>query len=254
MIKTVIISAAGKGTRMKELAKDKPKHMIEVNGKPFLWHLLENLRTAGYEKIVVIVGHLSQHIEEFVKTYPHPITIVNQFAVMGEDKYGTAIPVMAAREATNGHAFLALYGDNLYSVRDLKAMNHDDGNCYVGALAREDYQKYGVLIPDAEGKLQEIIEKPDHDVGSKLINTGLFVFTPEIFAACDRVQPTPPKNEYYLTDAVTELSRQGKVRIQTIQDYWKDFGSPDDVGTVSRFLQERGAEPLTQGSDSAQSR
>ena len=253
MIRTVVISAAGKGTRMKELAKDKPKHLIEVNGKPFLWHLLENLRTAGYEKIVIVVGHLSQHIEEFAAHYPHPLTIVNQFAVMGEDRYGTAIPVMAAKEAVHGHAFLALYGDNLYSVRDLRAMNKDDGNCYVGALEREDYQKYGVLIPDVDGKLKEIIEKPDHDVGSKLINTGLFVFTPEIFTACDNVSPTPPKNEFYLTDAVTELSRQGKVYIQTIQDYWKDFGSPDDVGTVSRFLHERGDEALAQRSGAAQS-
>lgn len=240
MITTVIISAAGKGTRMKELAKDKPKHMIEVNGKPFLWYLLENLRVAGYQKIVIVVGHLRQHIEDFAATYPHPLTIVNQYAVMGEAKYGTAIPILAAREAVNGKPFLALNGDNLYSVRDLRAMNHDDGLCYIGALPHDDYQKFGVLIPDGEGKLQEIIEKPDHDVGSKLINTGLFVFTHEIFGACDRVQPTPPKNEFYLTDAVTELSRQGKVRIQTIQDYWKDFGSPDDVGTVSRFLQEHG--------------
>lgn len=239
MLDTVVISAAGKGTRMKELAKDKPKHMIEVNGKPFLWYLLENLRAVGYKKIVVVVGHLSQHIEQFAESYPHPITIVNQYAVMGEDVYGTAVPVLAAEKAVNGKPFCALYGDNLYSVRDLRSMNHDDGFCYVGGLPHEQWQKYGVLIPGENDQLKEIIEKPDHDVGSNLINTGLFTFTHDIFDACRRVKPTPPKNELYLTDAVTELAAQGKVRIQRIQDYWKDFGSPEDVGTVSSFLQQR---------------
>jgi len=240
MIKTAVISAAGKGTRMKELAKDKPKHMIEVNGKPFLWHLLENLRQAGFDDLIVVVGHLCQHIEKFAEKYSCPLTIVNQFAIMGDDKYGTAVPVLAAQKAVDGKSFLAVYGDNLYSARDLKAMNHDDGNCYVGALPHDNWQKYGVLIPGPNNRLKEIIEKPDHDVGSKLINTGLFIFTPEIFEACQRVKPTPPKNELYLTDAVTELARQGKVFIQPIQDYWKDFGSPEDVETVSRFLNERG--------------
>ncbi|RJO58896.1 nucleotidyltransferase family protein [Candidatus Parcubacteria bacterium] len=240
MIRTVVISAAGKGTRMKELAKDKPKHMIDVNGKPFLWYLLENLRAAGFDDLIVVVGHLRQHIEEFAETYPHKLTIVNQFAIMGEDKYGTAVPVLAAREAVNGKPFLAVYGDNLYSVRDLNAMNHDDGKCYVGALPHENWQKYGVLIPGENNRLKEIIEKPDHDVGSKLINTGLFAFTQEIFEACEKVKPTPPKDELYLTDAVTELAKQNKVFIQPIQDYWKDFGSPEDVGAVSQFLKERG--------------
>lgn len=239
MIDTVVISAAGKGTRMKELAKDKPKHMIEVNGKPFIWYLLENLRSVGYKKIVIVVGHLCQHIEHFASKYPFPITIVNQYAVMGEGAYGTAVPVLAAEQALNGKPFCALNGDNLYSVRDLKSMNHDDGFCYVGGLPHENWQKYGVLIPGENQLLKEIIEKPDHDVGSKLINTGLFTFTHEIFNACRHVTPTPPKNELYLTDAVTELAALGKVKIQRIQDYWKDFGSPEDVGTVSKFLRER---------------
>ena len=239
MIKTAVISAAGKGTRMKELAKDKPKHMIEVNGKPFLWYLIENLRAAGFDDLIIVVGHLCQHIEKFAETYPHKLTIVNQYGVMGENVYGTAVPVMAAREAVDGKPFIAVYGDNLYSVRDLKAMNHDDGLCYVGGLPHENWQKYGVLIPGPNQELKEIIEKPDHDVGSKLINTGLYTFTQDILEACTHVKPTPPKNELYLTDAITELASQGKVMIQPIQDYWKDFGSPEDVGTVSRFLKER---------------
>ncbi|MCD4761270.1 NTP transferase domain-containing protein, partial [bacterium] len=51
MIKKVLISAAGRGSRMLHLGKDKPKHLIETNGKPFLYYLLENLKTAGFEEI-----------------------------------------------------------------------------------------------------------------------------------------------------------------------------------------------------------
>ena len=54
MIKKVLISAAGRGTRMLDLSKDKPKHLIEANGKPILYYLLSNLKEAGFDNIVTV--------------------------------------------------------------------------------------------------------------------------------------------------------------------------------------------------------
>ena len=85
MIKKVVIAAAGKGTRMLHLSKDKPKHLIEVNGKPFLSYLLDNLFFAGYKDIVLVVGYMPEIMEAFVKSYITPekgdfkIEIINQF-------------------------------------------------------------------------------------------------------------------------------------------------------------------------------
>ena len=95
MIKKVLISAAGRGSRMLDLSKDKPKHLIEINNKPFLYYLLSNLKEAGFEEIIMVVGYKKEFMEEFLAEYKDTfnITLVNQFDILGEDRYGTACPL-----------------------------------------------------------------------------------------------------------------------------------------------------------------
>ena len=64
MIKKVLISAAGRGSRMLHLSKDKPKHLIETNGKPFLYYLLNNLKQAGFEEVIMVVGYKKDFMEK----------------------------------------------------------------------------------------------------------------------------------------------------------------------------------------------
>ena len=100
MIKKVLISAAGRGTRMLDLSKDKPKHLIEINGKPFLYYLLKNLKEAGFEEIIMVVGYKKEFMEEFLAEYggEFNITLVNQFDILGEDRYGTACPLECVKD------------------------------------------------------------------------------------------------------------------------------------------------------------
>jgi len=239
MVKRVVISAAGRGTRMKHLSKDRPKHMIEVNGEPFLYHLLSNLEEAGYDDIIIVIGYMSQHITDYISRGRHPrVRLVHQFERMGEEKYGTAMPLLAVRPEVGDEDFVAVYGDNLYSVRDLKKFTIDDDYQYVAGIHQDDFSKYGVLLYDDNMFLKEIIEKPQTDVGSKIINTGLMKFTKDIFPALERVQPNPANGEYYLVDALTDLAKDKKVKVTLLEDYWLDFGKPEDVETLSRFLDE----------------
>ena len=55
----IVIAAAGKGTRMRHLTKNKPKPLIEIHKKPFLAYLLDNILKAGYEEIILVVGYKS---------------------------------------------------------------------------------------------------------------------------------------------------------------------------------------------------
>jgi NDP-sugar pyrophosphorylase family protein len=237
MVKRVVISAAGRGTRMKHLSADKPKHMIEVNGEPFLYYLLSNLEDAGFEDIIVVIGHKSERITDYIKRGRHSsVRLVNQFERMGEERYGTAIPILAAQDELEGDDFVHVYGDNLYSVRDLQKFTVKNEFHFIAGLPHPTPSKYGVLKYDAEGFLQEIIEKPQTDVGSNIINTGLMKFTPEIFDALSQVRPNSVNGEYYLTDALTELGKKHKVKVVKLQDYWLDFGKPEDVEILSSFL------------------
>ncbi len=240
MIKKVVISAAGKGTRMLELSKDKSKHLINVGDRPFLAYLLDNILAAGYTEIMIVVGFREDMIREFLKAYTFDgavpnIKLINQFEVLGprEVEYGTACPLKCVKDFTAGENFISLVGDNFYTVEDLKAMNVDDEFCYVSALEHKEPEKFGVLIEDGEF-LKEIIEKPKEFVGN-LVNTSLYKFTPEVFEKLSLIQKSP-RGEYEITDVISLLAKEKKVKIKKTKNYWMDFGRPEDINTFYNFI------------------
>lgn len=236
MIKKVVISAAGRGTRMLDLAKDKPKHLIEVNNKPFLYYLLRNLKQAGFSEVIMVVGYKPEFMTDFVKKFHNgfDIKIINQFDILGEDRYGTACPLECIKDLVKDESFVAIYGDNLYDVKDLQRFNINDNYNYVAGLPHEQPQNYGVLQVGEDELLKQIIEKPDHYVGN-LINTGLYKFTSEVFDYLDKINLSP-RGEYELTDVINLLAKENKVKALDLQGVWLDFGKPDDIKKVEDYL------------------
>jgi bifunctional UDP-N-acetylglucosamine pyrophosphorylase/glucosamine-1-phosphate N-acetyltransferase len=244
MVNKVIVAAAGRGTRMLHLTDEKPKHLIEVNGKPFLFYVLENLSRAGYEEVVLVAGYKKDLMDKFIKkNIPEGIGnlkisfIINQYEELNpEEKYGTACPLMLkeVRNFVGNEQFLFISGDNLYSVGDLRAMNIHDGYNYVAGIKHENPEKYGVLIKDGGDFLDKIIEKPKDFVGD-VINAGLYKFTPEVFDKIFQIKKST-RGEYEITDAISLLAGEKKVKIKSIKDYWHDFGSPEDIKKLSNFL------------------
>jgi dTDP-glucose pyrophosphorylase len=249
MIKKVVIAAAGRGTRMLDLSKDRPKHLIEVGGRPFLYYLLSNLKKAGLEEMIMVVGYKKEVMEEFIKKYQDEfnLKVVNQFDLLG-DKYGTACPIECVEGLIN-EDFISVNGDNLYSVEALQQMNIEDDFVYVAGLRHNEPEKYGVLLAE-EGDsnpskylngiqshyLYKIMEKPKDPMGD-LVNIGLYKFTAEIFGAVKKINLSP-RGEYELTDAISLLAKEKKVKIKMVGGYWLDFGKPDDVKTVEDFIRE----------------
>lgn len=247
MIKKVVVAAAGQGTRMLHLTKNKSKHLIKVCKKPFLSYIFDNLLRAGYRELILVIGYKEKLMEDFVKEYKPPmksskknnykITLVSQYDILGpkEKEYGTACPVKCAKEIVGHENFLFVCGDNLYSVKDLKEMNIEDEYNYVAGLIHDHPEKYGVLITD-NGFLKKIIEKPKEYMGN-LINTGLYKFTPEIFEKVAKIKKSV-RGEYEITDAITLLAEEKKVKVIKIDDHWLDFGNPADIIKLSRFIKD----------------
>ena len=248
MITKVVIAAAGQGTRMLHLSDNKSKHLISVQDRPFLAYLLDNILKAGYKEIILVAGYREDLIREFVKSYKFDgadfnIEIVNQFDILGpkEKEYGTACPIKCVKNLVKNENFISLCGDNFYAVEDLKAMNIDDKFCYIAGLRQAHPEKYGVLIParsaggeDGDDFLEKIIEKPKEFVGD-LINTSLYKFTPEIFEKVFSIEKSP-RGEYEITDAISLLAKEKRVKIKKISNFWMDFGMPEDVEKLSNFI------------------
>jgi len=246
MITKVVIAAAGQGTRMLELTRDKPKHIIEVQNKPFLFYLLDNLFLAGYREMILVLGFKEALVEDLIKKYKAPIegefkiSFVNQYEILGpkEKEYGTACPVKCVKDVVGKDDFIYVYGDNLFSVEDLKSMNIADEFCYIAGLKQEHPEKYGVLIEDGGDFLEKIIEKPKEFVGD-LINAGLYKFTSEVFDRLLEIQKSP-RGEYEITDVISLMAKARRVKIKKIKDYWHDFGNPADIEKLSKFLDNGG--------------
>jgi len=258
----IVISAAGKGTRMLHLAKHKPKHLIEIKGKPFLYHLLKNVKKAGFSDIILVVGFKGEQIKDFLEspwyrdlfgkvsfvtedrqglhyTFSRSkikITLVDQFKVLGKKKYGTACALMAAKEAIGKGNFISICGDDLYSPKDLKSAKINDNFNYVVSLPREHPEQYGILVTE-NSYLKKIVEKPKKYVGN-LSNTGLYKFTPEIFKAIKKIKKSP-RGEYEITDAISLLAKKKKVKVLKIKDYFYDFSNPADIMKISEFLAKK---------------
>ena len=248
MIKKVVIAAAGQGTRMLELSSDKSKHLICVQKRPFLAYLLDNLIMAGYIDIVLVVGFKKELMEEFSKKYLSKkdkskkgkikIQIIDQHEILGpkEKEYGTACPVKCVKDIVGTQGFVYVFGDNLFSARDLRAMNIDDEFCYIAGLKQERPEKYGVLIEGPDDFLERIIEKPKEFMGN-LINAGLYKFTPEIFDKISEIKKSS-RGEYEITDAISLLAKEKRVKIKKIKDCWHDFGNPEDIEKLSKFIKD----------------
>lgn len=234
-IKKAVIAAAGKGTRMLHLAKNKPKHLLRVQNKPFLYYVLSNLKEAGIKEMIIVIGHKKELMQEFAETYKDEfsITLVDQFEKFG-DKYGTAVPIEAVKNIVGNEDFISIYGDNLYSPEDIKEFKKGNGYHYIGVLKHSNPEKYGIAVTDGNELLLKIIEKPKTFI-SDLINTGIYKFTPEIFDEVKKVTPSP-RGEYELTSAIQSLADKKRVKIIKIKKYWLDFGNPGDIIKVSKFL------------------
>lgn len=235
MIKKVVIQAAGKGTRFKELTKDKPKHLLEVAGRPFLYYQMTDLLKAGFTEMILVIGYKAEQFEAFVNKYNFPAQIVNQFIKIPE-KYGTACAVLAAEELVGQENFVSIAGDGLFADSDIKSMIVDDDLNYIAGFPVENPERYGVLKVDDQGYLQELIEKPTEFIGN-LINTAFYKFTPEIFDKLKQIKKSA-RGEYEIVDAITLLAKEKKVKVKKMSA-WHDFGKPSDIAIIEKYLSSK---------------
>ena len=225
-----IILAAGKGVRMLPLTLDRPKIFVEVNGKPFLMHILDRLYQAGFcdNDIAIVAGYKKEKIEEYLEEHNLAVTVIEQPALLG-----TGDALYQARSFVDEEDFIALYGDNLFSVDDFVNVQREDEYCYVTGWEVDKPEKYGVLVCKGD-MLVEIVEKPKEFVGN-LINAGLFKFTPDIFEALGQIELSE-RGELELTDAISLLAGGRKVKVVMLKDYWLELGKKDDILKVEEFL------------------
>ena len=223
--------AAGRGTRMKELTKELPKHLLPVLGRPFMDYTIERLRQAGFTRIIILKGH-NGHAFSIYKDQPD-IELVEQHRF--HERYGTAAAIENVKDVVH-EPFAVIAGDNLYSANDLRQMAADNGRMKIGGYRTPQWQGMGILKQREDGTLDRIIEKPATFVGDH-INASLYQFQPSIFPIIESLQPSP-RGEYEITDAINIVAAREAVDVVELRDRWLDLTAPTDIPKIEAVLVE----------------
>ncbi|SFR49092.1 MULTISPECIES: UTP--glucose-1-phosphate uridylyltransferase AglF [Halorubrum] len=245
-----VILAAGKGTRLKPLTDDQPKALVEVDGRPLLEHVFEQLVEVGISEFVVVVGYRkSQIIDRYGDSFRGvPITYAHQ-----REQLGLAHALLQAKPYVD-EEFALMLGDNVFDanlgdVIDRQRRGDVDAAFLVEEVPIEEASRYGVCETTEDGEIVEVVEKPD-DPPSNLVMTGFYTFSPAIFHACHLVQASD-RGEYELPDTIDLLLESGRSIDAIPMDGWRvDVGYPEDRDRAERLLRADEEQAVT-GSDAA---
>ena len=233
----VIIPLAGKGTRLRPHTHVTPKPMLRVAGKPVMSYLLDDLRHLGsVEEVIYITGHLKEKVE----SYARQALDVRAVFVEQQTQNGTAGAVALARPYVD-QPVLIIFVDTIFDA-DLSVIDRTDADGIIWTKEVEDYQRFGVVVTDAEGYMTRIVEKPTTPI-SKRANIGLYYVRDWqlLFDGIDHVLASPPnQGEYYLTDAFQYMIDHG-ARLKVIDvEGWFDAGKLDALLETNRAMLDRG--------------
>ena len=224
---TAVIMAGGLGTRLRPLTDTIPKPMLPLGDRPLLQRLVEQIRDAGVERIVI-------------STFWRPEVIVDHFG--DGDRFGVDITYLYEKELSGTAGSLRLLdkvdtpllvinGDIVTKV-DLRSLFgfHRENNAEftVGSRQYEMCVPYGVI--DSDGiDIQRLREKPKLQF---FVNAGIYFMQPEV------LQRIPSEGRFDMTDLIDQLiARQQKVVSFPIHEYWIDIGHHGDYDRAQADVQ-----------------
>lgn len=223
---TAVIMAAGKSTRMKSRL---PKPLHPLCGKPLLAYILDACSAAGASRLVVVVGHEAERVKEAFRDRCE--------FVLQEEQMGTGHAVMVTHPLLEGYEgdLLVLPGDTPLidsdTLRRLAEHHRATGAAatLLSAVLPHAAGMYGRVLRDETGKVLGVVEAKDatpEQLAVREINTSIYCFNaPALFNALKQVRPDNAQGEYYLTDVIALLTREGrKVEAVTADDWQVTLG------------------------------
>jgi len=235
-VRTAVVLAAGEGTRLRPLTRNRPKPMLPAANRPILEYVFDALIDAGISRIVAVVGYKRDRVKDhFGPTYRDvPVSYVTQ-----EKQLGSGHALLQARSVVDGPV-LVVNGDRLIDGATVASVvdhfEEDQDTPALAVIERADAQRYGA-VDLRDGDLVSIVEKPDSNQ-YRLINGGIYAFPETIFGAIDE---TPRSDgELALTDTIARLIERGRVRAIMTDGMWVDATYPWDLLAVAREVLARG--------------
>lgn len=241
-----VLLAGGLGTRMREETEFRPKPMVEIGGRPVLWHIMKVLSQQGIKDFVICTGYKSEIIKNYFTNYgavnqDFTVTLGDQAGITyhgAHDEFDWTVTVADTGPNTltggrikqiekyvKGERFLCTYGDGLADI-DLKALTeyHESHGKIATMTSIQPLSRFGVLELDADGAVKQFKEKPQVE---GWINIGYFLFEPSVFDYLD--------DDTMLEDKpLKTLAADGEIAAHPHAGFWQ----PMDTYRESKMLND----------------
>lgn len=235
---TAMILAAGLGTRLKELTQDKPKALVEINGKPLLQHTIETLISNGFHHIVINVHHFGQQIIDFVSNHPFDaeILISDERDLLMDTGGGIvkATPLFYDSEAVLIHNVDIISDVNLKEITQQFIDSSDDA-----WLLTQDRETSRKLLFGNDNQLIGWKNKAEErykwvkDVCNsyhEMAFSGMHVFRSDLFANFE-------EKPLSVIDLYLQLAQKNRIVSRPISpNFWFDLGKAEQLQSIEQQL------------------
>ncbi len=234
-----VLLAGGSAQRLRPLTKVTNKHLLPVYKKPMIYYPLEALLKAGIKDILIVTG--GEHVGDFFRLLGSGREWGARFSYeIQEGSTGTGAALLLAENFVHDEEFMVILGDNVVSedVGKFVKQFQEEKNTYKAKILVakvKDPQKYGVV--EFKGKkIVNIIEKPKKPK-SNYVNTGLWMFQPEVFSLLKKLKKSP-RGEYEVTDILAYYVKKQQLSYSILKSAWTDAGSFESLYNATVLMKK----------------
>lgn len=245
----IVILAGGKGTRISEETQSIPKPMIEIGGKPILWHIMKTYSHYGFNEFVICLGHLGYVVKEYFSHYfLHMSDVTMDLAknsmsihTTSSEPWKVTMVDTGPETMTGGrlkriekyignNPFMMTYGDGVGNI-DIPALVkfHQEHKTLATVTAVQPLGRFGSLDIGGEDKVSAFLEKPKGD--NTWINAGYFVLQPEVFKYIEG------DDILWEKEPAEKLAQDGQLAAYRHNGFWRPMDTLRDKNELERLWQ-----------------
>jgi glucose-1-phosphate cytidylyltransferase len=241
-----VILAGGYGTRLSEETELRPKPMVEIGGRPILWHIMKIYSYWGFNEFVILTGYKSHVIKDYFLNYytrysditvdmaNNAVEIHNHrnepwrvtMLYTGQDTM-TGGRLLRAKEFLNDEPFMLTYGDGVSDINIAELIaSHKKANKTVTVTSVQPQGKFGALSLGNDGAVLSFSEKPKGD--GSWINGGFFVMESDIFKYIRNGDETVLERE-----PMEMLASDGQLHAYKHAGFWRSMDTLKDKNDLT---------------------
>ncbi len=246
----VIIFAGGFGTRLSEETKYIPKPMVEIGGKPILWHIMKIYSSYGFNDFIICCGYKGQYIKEYFMNYYNKMSDFTVNLKNGEIEIhhsnlepwkvtliDTGLDTMTGgrlkrvKDYIGNEPFMLTYGDGVGDIDIDKLVKfHQSRSQLLTLTAVKPQGRFGALSIEPNGIVSNFFEKPKGD--GAWINAGFFVCEPEVL---DYI-----KNDstVWEQEPLRALASEGEMNAYLHEGFWKPMDTLKDKMELEELIKD----------------